>query len=302
MAYELVAEVLDHAPCELTPTERLVLVVIAEYVLSDDYKRGIRRTSRPAADISRRAGLKKEGVKDALQRLAKRGLDVRVPISTGKDDRPVYAVPGKSCTYEVPEFPAPADCLCDTCKRLIPTLGLIHKAGARPPLEAPKGGPQPPLNDLKGGAQPRVGGGTAPPGGGTAPPGGATAPPNRVRVPGNPGPRARPRAPARPTPTPEDTETIIEEMTDAGFPVTTDQAYRIYTDITTRAATPPRHPLQYVLAAIRQEPHRYRPTPTPPTINTPRQPPLLGLITTERQKHLAANWRTADPDPIADTN
>jgi hypothetical protein len=278
MAYELVAEVLDHAPSDLTPAERLVMVVIAEYVHTEDYKRGIRSTSRPAADIGRRAGLRKEGLKEALQRLARRKLDVRTPLAIGRDGRPVYALPGKSGTYEIPELPAPADCFCDACKKAIPMLGLIHK-----------GGPQPPLANHKGGPQPRLGGATAPPGG-------ATAPPNQSRVPGKSSPRA---SVTKSGPTDEDLDTIIEEIKDhAGVTATADHARCVYRDVLGRAGTTTlRHPLSYVLKAIREEPHRYRPTPTPAPA---RQQPLLSLVepvppgkpvSDEKRAHLRTGWK-----------
>lgn len=62
-------------------------------------------------------------------------------------------------------------------------------------------------------------------------------------------------------PSGEDLDTIIEEMLDhAGITVTADHARQIYTDVIERAGEPqPEHPLSYVLKAIREQPHRYRP-------------------------------------------
>jgi hypothetical protein len=305
MAYELVAEVLDHAPSEFTPAERMVMVAIAEYVRTEDYKQhGTRSISRPAADIARRAGLKPEGLKEALQRLAKRKFDVRVPLRTGRDGRPVYAVPGTSPRYEIPPLPVPADCFCDACKRAIPALQVIHK-----------GGSQPPLRRGKGGSQPRLGGATAPPDGVTAPPiatsedtenvlveasrngvqGGATTPPNRVREPGSPGPRARTRAGGRARtaePTTEDLDTIIEEMNDhAGVKVTRDHARRIWVQVLERAGTKISHPLLYVLAAIRDAPHEYKPTPTPPPVQSSRQLPLVAVASDETRAKVMSQLR-----------
>lgn len=59
----------------------------------------------------------------------------------------------------------------------------------------------------------------------------------------------------------EDVDTIIEEMADhAGMTVTADHARWIYRDVIESASTKPSHPLSYVLNAIREQPHRYRPT------------------------------------------
>lgn len=269
MAYELVAEVLDHAPAGLTAAERLVMVVIAEYVLSSDYARGLRTTSRPAGDVARRAGLKPEGLKATLQRLAGRNLELRVALATGRDGRPVYAMPGRSTTYQVPVLAAinGGTCVCEDCQQIaVPVI--------------PKGGSQPRLTAHKGGSQPRLGG--------------ATAPPNRGRNRGNPGPRTRARA------TPTDLDTIVEEMLDhAEIRITVDDAAVIYRDVLDRAGTPPRHPLSYVLQAIRAEPHRYRPTPTPPP--APRQLPLVASVDTDPpaprppvdREHIArGGWRS----------
>lgn len=104
MGIKLVVEVMDHAPEDLTPAERLVLVVIAENVRDGDPK----RETWPgfnAAVLAKRAGLTGDGsLKRALQRLAKRGMEVRVPIATGKDGRELYAVPGQQCRYRLPVF------------------------------------------------------------------------------------------------------------------------------------------------------------------------------------------------------
>lgn len=99
-----VVEVLDHAPRELTPAECLVLVTIAENVNDKDPQ----RKTWPAfsqellAERSRLTG--KGSLKDALQRLSKRGLEVRVPMGIGKDGRTLYAIPGKQCRYRLPVF------------------------------------------------------------------------------------------------------------------------------------------------------------------------------------------------------
>lgn len=145
MAWQLVVEVLDHAPADLTSGELAVMVVVAEYVRHSDYARGSRRCQRPQEHVARRARMQPSGVKKALQRLADRGLDIRVPLSTGRDGRPVYAVPGRVSVYQVPILLPPAECPCDGCSALVgegdPTV---------PP--SPEGGPTvPPRGDHRAG-------------------------------------------------------------------------------------------------------------------------------------------------------
>lgn len=97
MGVRLIAEVLDHAPAELTPTERLVLLVVA-YSARDDT-----RQAWPGMDVlTRRTGLTASGVKQALQRMAGKGVDLRVPLATGVAGQPVYAARGRRCVYMVP--------------------------------------------------------------------------------------------------------------------------------------------------------------------------------------------------------
>jgi hypothetical protein len=99
-----IVEVMDHAPPELTAAERLVLLVIAENINDDDPER-LTWPGFSAAVLARRTGLLGKGsLKDALQRLAKRGREVRVPIAVGKDGRPLYAVPGRQCRYRLPRL------------------------------------------------------------------------------------------------------------------------------------------------------------------------------------------------------
>ena len=111
MAYQLVAEVLDHAPADLTPAERLALVAIAEWV-----RAGSRRCARPAGDLAARVGVSPESIGKVLLRLKRHGLEVRVAIGKDKHGEAVYAVPGRVSTFELPPLPAPAGCSCQTCK------------------------------------------------------------------------------------------------------------------------------------------------------------------------------------------
>jgi hypothetical protein len=96
----LVKEVLTCVPDDLGPSERMVLVVIAEN--ARDATRESWALTR--ADLGRRAGLQPEALRKAIQRLAKSGLEVRVPLKVGKNGQPVYAFEGRQCTYRIPQF------------------------------------------------------------------------------------------------------------------------------------------------------------------------------------------------------
>lgn len=110
MAYELVEEVLDHAPAELDPAARLVLVCIAE-----ECRGGARMRDIPAEDIRRRTGLGERGLRHACDRLKAAGLEVRVALAIDKHQRPVYALTGKVCRWVLPPMPKPTNCPCARC-------------------------------------------------------------------------------------------------------------------------------------------------------------------------------------------
>lgn len=102
MGIKRVVDVLLHAPKDLTAAERMVLVAIGENVRDGDPT----LLTWPDFNVNvlaERTGLTGKGsLKSALQRLGMRGLEVRVPITSGKDGRPVYALPGKQCRYRFP--------------------------------------------------------------------------------------------------------------------------------------------------------------------------------------------------------
>jgi hypothetical protein len=96
----LIVEVLTCAPDALGPSERMVLVVLAE-----DARDATRESwALNPEELGRRAGLKPAALQKAFQRLAKAGLEVRVPLKVGKDGRPVYAYEGKKATYRLPQL------------------------------------------------------------------------------------------------------------------------------------------------------------------------------------------------------
>lgn len=100
MGVRLLVEVLDHAPADLTPAERLVLAVLAEDARDET------RKCWPGMDkLERRTGLRSDSLRRVFQRLAKRGLEVRVPITFTKKGAPVFAREGVQTNYRIPEFP-----------------------------------------------------------------------------------------------------------------------------------------------------------------------------------------------------
>lgn len=97
-------EVLDRAPAELTDSERLLLIVLAEGA------RDSTRLSSPGMDrIVHRMHMDKRSVRRVMVRLAERGYDVRVQLGTDSIGRPVYAAKGHATTYRIPRFPDPAE-------------------------------------------------------------------------------------------------------------------------------------------------------------------------------------------------
>ena len=96
----------------LTPAERCVLFAIAERC-HESTRRMLRHRSDDEQLVDRIAavtGCDRDGaLKRALRKLAKRGLEVRVPIRTGKDGRPVFTFDGHSMEFRLPEFPASVD-------------------------------------------------------------------------------------------------------------------------------------------------------------------------------------------------
>jgi hypothetical protein len=102
MGIKRVVDVLLHAPKDLTAAERMVLVAIGENVRDGDPTR-LTWPDFNVNTLAERTGLTGKGsLKSALQRLGARGFEVRVPITSGKDGRPVYALPGKQCRYRFP--------------------------------------------------------------------------------------------------------------------------------------------------------------------------------------------------------
>lgn len=106
MAVSLVSEVVAFlAGSDLTLAERLVLLVIAERANART------REAWQSTDAGKRwvlteiVGVGDDGLKSILQRLAKRDLEVRVPIGKDKNGKIMYAVKGRQTTYRLPVLP-----------------------------------------------------------------------------------------------------------------------------------------------------------------------------------------------------
>lgn len=105
MAVSLVSEVMNYvAGTKLTPTDRFILVAIAEQANAKTRQawqehggNGKRRWI-----LHERVGLSETGLRTALQRLAGQGLEVRVPLGTDGRGRAFYAAHGHQTTYRLP--------------------------------------------------------------------------------------------------------------------------------------------------------------------------------------------------------
>lgn len=102
MGVKLMVEVLDHAPDDATPAERLLLVALAEK--ADDQTRRViwARGENPRDVLQRRLGTSDSGLRKVMARLAARGCDPRVPLAIDRHGRPVYAHEGAAAEYVVP--------------------------------------------------------------------------------------------------------------------------------------------------------------------------------------------------------
>lgn len=99
MGHDVYRDVLDNAPADLGPAERMILLVLAD--LADE---STRQCSWPIDVIEHQTGLSADALRKAFQRLGRRGLDPRVRIGTDRRGNAVFAYEGKSLTYRVPRF------------------------------------------------------------------------------------------------------------------------------------------------------------------------------------------------------
>lgn len=164
MAISLVVEVLDHAPRELTQAELVVLVVLAEQAREDT------RECWPGMElICHRSRLQEDSVRKVLQRLAARGLEVRVPVSKSKSGRPINAHHGARTLYRIPRFAPPTQSSqpvnAAEAGTMVPPSAVEAGAVIPPSLvEASDDGPvKPGRASRKGGSSSRDGGTRVPP-------------------------------------------------------------------------------------------------------------------------------------------
>lgn len=112
MSSELRRQLREALGPEIKGLQRAVALEIADDARYDDgwrfdAARG-RRSKVRLADLVRWTGAKDElSVREMLRRLAVAGWEFRLPIGTGRDGRPLYAVPGVAMQFRVPDFEAP---------------------------------------------------------------------------------------------------------------------------------------------------------------------------------------------------
>ncbi|MFI6485202.1 hypothetical protein ACIBH1_45340 [Nonomuraea sp. NPDC050663] len=98
----------------MTQAERVVLFIIAERSKKETRRMLWHRGDRDddgkkitlTETICLRAGLGPRGLNEVLQRLAARGLEVRIAIGTDASGRVVFARRGHAVDYRLPELPA----------------------------------------------------------------------------------------------------------------------------------------------------------------------------------------------------
>jgi hypothetical protein len=89
-------------PPDWTAGERVVAMILAD-VCNDRTRRGYISNEQ----LCEESGLEPGSLRSILARLGRHGFELRVPLSTGKDGRPVYATSGRgrggrAVTYECP--------------------------------------------------------------------------------------------------------------------------------------------------------------------------------------------------------
>ena len=132
VGYELYREARHHAPAGLGAPERLLLGILADEANDDT-----RRAWPPTEDLLAQTGLTASGLRQAFQRLAAHGLELRVAHGVNARGRAVYTAAGRQRDYYIPKLPAPDGCVCPRCKpRKAKTSLSYPQAPAREPGEA----------------------------------------------------------------------------------------------------------------------------------------------------------------------
>jgi hypothetical protein len=115
MGFELVNELKAHMPPALTPTQRLVLFLVADHARTESRRWYVATESRPKPfdELQRLTGLSASGLSKVLRELARHtapsGEPLELRVEKGRDSRgrPVYASEGHSMTFRLPAV-APA--------------------------------------------------------------------------------------------------------------------------------------------------------------------------------------------------
>ncbi|MEU8334841.1 helix-turn-helix domain-containing protein [Micromonospora tulbaghiae] len=110
MGVKLLAEVLDHAPADWTPAERLFIAVLAEKARDHT-----RRSWPGQATITRRTGLKPDSVTRLCHRLAAKGWELREQQGVDRAGKPIFAYRGHAAVYVIPQMCPLGDHMQDVC-------------------------------------------------------------------------------------------------------------------------------------------------------------------------------------------
>ena len=130
MGVNLIVEVLDHAPDDLTAGERLLLVVLAEQA------RDSTRIALPGQDVmARRTGMTARTVQRTLARLCDSGVVERVALATDKAGRPVFACRGRRAEFRISRLGVASPEKGDTRD----TLSTPERATSVTPIREEKG-------------------------------------------------------------------------------------------------------------------------------------------------------------------
>lgn len=98
MGYIVRREVRDALPAGLlTSAERLVLLEIAD--LAGDRTRVARFGPD---DVAVHVDMTAEAVRKHVQRISRKGIEIRIPLGTDKNGNPIYAHEGKQTNYRIP--------------------------------------------------------------------------------------------------------------------------------------------------------------------------------------------------------
>jgi hypothetical protein len=142
MSGRLVGEVADWlctpAADGLTSADAAVLLAIAERANEKDREMWRHRgdDGKLIDRICAVARLSPGGASNVFKKLARRGLEVRIPLGHGKDGRPIFAYEGKAMRFRLPELPA--------------SVALPERAVTQPPSNPVDNSPETPAKPARG--------------------------------------------------------------------------------------------------------------------------------------------------------